>query len=604
MASIVDWQSSGVDFRVEVAQSKGVVYGGTRYRPTLMPGGDQGQPNGWVAWDSGGGAFWPLVTMSVDDEHVWHIHSVSPSTSQQFGAHYEIAGQPDTLYYCEVEVRKHPEFTTGIWRVFLTQYNPTTGVETVMTQAQTYGSLETSWSTVAMNTTAPLNWAGGFTRFRLRVAAQGSALFPDGTWAVDWRRPQIVARDTSFTIDWRDITCDVKSLAWRYGRERFTNRYEVATINMELDNTDGQYSFADPHPLNWGPGRQVRVVATYGGIDYPQAFAIVDSLNDGVDHEGKAITSVVALDPTSIMANRRTPSLNYFRWLLPPFGTGPVKTGGRIGYLVEYVGYPDSDLDDGQWNTQPVVGSGRTIRDEIGVTADSEGGAFFADRSGVLTYRDRTWLTTDDNLTHVTATFSARAHNEQVPFDGVPDLPDAPDFCPSDLVTDWNKSRVINYLSLAVAGGISREYWDDESRLEFGEQEYARTDFVLWGNSQAELDAYLDQRAVDYMTGYTFPKQRLNSLTYRPDLESHDWPWTLSVFLNWLVRVWYQNRRTGWGWLMVTHVQSIEHRVTPLEWSTTLAVDQPVFQSDAPVMVQAFWDGLADSDKWDIALWS
>ena len=86
------------------------------------------------------------------------------------------------------------------------------------------------------------------------------------------------------TLTWTDITCDVQSIGLRYGRERFTNRYDVSTMQIDMVNNEGKYSFHNPHPLGLAPGRQIRVTATYKGVTYPLGFHVLDSMTDGCSH--------------------------------------------------------------------------------------------------------------------------------------------------------------------------------------------------------------------------------------------------------------------------------------------------------------------------------
>jgi len=73
----------------------------------------------------------------------------------------------------------------------------------------------------------------------------------------------------------------------------------------------------------------------------------------------------------------------------------------------------------------------------------------------------------------------------------------------------------------------------------------------------------------------------------------------LGLFLNWRVRVWYTHPLNYWGYAVVLHVQSIEHKITPTDWETTLSVDLP----DA--FTELDWNRVHgwDAGLWDEVLW-
>lgn len=173
-------------------------------------------------------------------------------------------------------------------------------------------------------------------------------------------------------------------------------------------------------------------------------------------------------------------------------------------------------------------------------------------------------------------------------------MEDAPIICPRTLGTEWNQSRVVNEVSLANAGGTAREYDNRDSQKRYGVKSYQRHDFVNRNASD------LDIRADDYLNGYGDAVLRLNALQYNPmvgDDPAGIWPWTLSVFLNWVIRVNYRHPLHAWGWTMVTRVQSVEHTITVSGWTTNLTLDHPLAYMDETEIPG--WD----MALWDIGLW-
>lgn len=572
MASILEWQRAGVAIKVELNANKALTLVSEPTDMAFTPGGSEGGPLGWSPgyWGSPPAttADYDLNTTAGGVVGIYAIQSTA-----KFGSIYRyVPAQANVRYQFQVEARVMAGKSDSSRYVEIAEWNGTQA--NVLASTSFTNITNTNFELVSLQASRAVNVAGGYTQLRIRCDASASFNVANAVWGINYQNPVLYARSLSMpAFDWRDVTCDVKALTTRYGRERFTNRYDVATMQLVFNNEDGIYTYAEPHPFNFGPGRQLRVSATYMGTRYPIAYGVVDTINDAVSLDGKAVTNVSTMDVTNIGSNA------------PQSVSGPASQGGyRIAQLADLIGYLYTRLDGGVFNMQPLTPSGRSVRDEMGLTADSEGGAVFADREGYIAFKDRNWRTTDDNLKSVTANVWAKPSSNQPYFDGVPDQAGLPTLCANRLSTDWSMSRVINSLSLANAGGTAKEYKDRPSMRQHGERTYQRHDFVL------ALASDLDQRATDIMTGYTQPVMRLNSLSFRPDLDENDWPWALSVFLNYLVRVWYQNTLTGWGWIMVTHVQSVEHRITPTTWETTLALDLPVYYGDAPMQDVYAWD--------------
>ena len=591
MATLEEWRSAGVDLRTYISTSGDLVLPSIETAVPLNSGGPSGVPSGWSLYLVNPGTM-PDNWIATTSSDTFRVGNSTPGYNNiTVGGYYRgITVDPTKWYQLKVKGRLKPGHNDTEITVTLAARDPSNGqyfpLEQVYDESPT-----TEWRMYSCTQDAAIPTRFSQLEILLTGACKSLGLGSTYNWGCEWTEVTIVTFDqTSSAIAWRDVTCDVQSLTWRYGRERFTNRYDVATISALVKNPEGRYSYANPHPDNLEPGRLLKVEATYEGVTYPQAFGVIDQLTDGVTREGAAATQINCLDPTSIFSNRSTPSL-----------PGTNRADRRVTEVMKYLGYPRYLTDVGVWTMQEIVASGRSLRDELGVTADSEGGSVFADRQGNITYKNRNWITSDENLTKVTANLWAKPESEQPYFDGTPDQVGIVTQCLASLITDWGMSRVVNLVDLANAGGTAEIYQDLPSQKRRGPRSYSRHDFVL-DDFYSDMNGWLAQRAADIMTGYTEPKLRLNRVSYRPGVEGNDWRWTLRAFLNWLVRVWYQNVRSGSGWLIVTHIQSIEHRVTPTDWETTLALDLPTYYADAPVQDVIAWDQVGA--RWDqTAVW-
>lgn len=580
------WAELGVAVTAEVATSGDIIIGGTQTALPFVSGGPSGVPLGWLAVNGSAGA--AAVNRTTDTSlnrfSISNAAGVSNAGSYWGGEAYFTVKEA-FKYRVSVNARVMDGKQGGRYSFVVSSYKA--GVF-VKIESQVNGDASTDWQTFTLVTGF---LAAGVDQLRISLQA-GSQLgaAQSVTWGVQYNDLGWVEEAPAPpAIEWHDLTCDVQGLAVRYGRERFTSRYDVATATLVLKNESGDYTYRVDHPFGFRPGRLLRVNAHYQGTDYPLYYGVIQSIGESYTFEGQVLTNVSLADPTSLYSNTPTPGVGGQSW-------NSQLSGWRINTLLTAVGYKDRAVDAGQFRMQDITPSDRSLRDELGVTADSEGGSVFADRTGRIVYKDRTWLTTDPRLMQVQANLLAQPDLDSQPPDQIPTSSDAVDVCVNELNTEWSLERVINLLSLANAGYTAETFSNEQSQRDYGIYTYSRTDFVN-DDYYSDLYGYLATRANDIMGGYSEPVLRVTSISFKPGPDT--FKFALSVFLNWLVRVWYLHPFNNWGYTVVLHVQSIEHKVTPTGWETTLTVDLPAGFTEWGGQSVNGWDG----GKWDQALW-
>lgn len=592
------WADAGISLKAEVSTSGAIIWPGTVTNyPFSNP--QSGIASGWTA---------EIPAGSDPREYAFGVSSAGyqsittgdktypPTGNKYYGIYRDFTVRQGTRYIVNVKARAISGHDPGerVVSVYLMQ-----GGSLIVNYGSNYETASPDWEAISYVTDAvPMG------TYSLRVYLQGGwdylAANADKTQLADWGVQYTDVSIQEFygfapTVNWRDITCDVQEARTRHGRERFTERFDAALVSVVLNNQDGKYSYSDPHPFKLAPGRFLRLTATYQNTTYPLGFGIIDNIQDGYGLDGRAVTTLTAYDTTTIASNQSTPTMRG-NWTFPDGIAPKVLSGTQIDWLMLYVGYLQYAVDAGQFYMLPITASGRSVREQMGVIADSEGAFLFAERDGRVIFKDRNWPKNDSKLKTVTANLVAGPHSEPfVPFSTWPTDPNAKVICPNTLITDWSKARVINYLSLARVGGQAKLYQDTASQAAYGVQTYQRTDYVCWDDTNTP---YLDTRANDLMLGQSQARLRVNGCSYRPSVNPDSWLWTLTVFLDWLVRITYINSRNGWGYEAITHIQAIEHVITIEDWLVNLTVDQP---EQFVTFTQSIYGW--DKGKWDAAKW-
>ena len=628
------WGDAGVALTVEVSTSGDLV---NPTRPPMVSIAATTPPattytlNGTSHYGTGTlptswGSYWstpsPLPTFTVDKYGTTLNYSGSMnSANSRIGVN--TAGSKNVLaghaYLIEVDVRRRaaePQLIEvyGLWR-----YNDASTPTRCTSIVPVSGSVD---EVVTVRAETQVAWTGGarwptdlYVRILGHVLNAEESGSPITVTGLSYRVEAVRVYDLDSpastwnpSLTWRDISCDLHALQIRYGRNEFTDRFETASATLELNNDDGEYAFQN----TWGfrPGRVVRVTATRKAVAYPLYLGLVDTIDGAVDVDGRSTARVGCHDPTSIMATPGTPQI--------AVGTGTsASLVPRMNALLDYVGWAASnrDLDPSPpYLLRQIQASGRAIREELGLSAESAVGFLYCDRVGHLVYRNNGWPFDETWGSVVQANFHAEPADayaagtqpgspvlgegarwgtarwgtdvwaQSLPSDipntdGIATAAGAPEVCLAAVTTEWSNRDVVNYVDLANAEGRAQLWEDRSSQAEYGIRSHSRHDLL-----GAENDN-LEPIATRLLAARAHAPWRLVDMTYSPLAQADDddddlWRFTLSCFLGWMVRVRYYNLRRGWHWQTVTLVQAIEHRIDPSSWSTTLVVD------DGPVRAQ------------------
>lgn len=579
---MVSWLDQGAKVRVYIATNSDALNTGRRTTyPFGTPNGN-GVPAGWTRYTEGDLPDFAHVTMSVKGRRFNMSNARTIVTlDTRYGIYRQFNINDAANYYVfTVQARTMKNKDPGLrgFRGYEVPGNSTEFWKERLTQ-EAFELVAAPIGTVAAGTTA----------MEVRLFTGDNTLggnpVPTQPWGVQFANPAIlVTPKNPPAVNWHEITCDVKECQTRYGRERYTSRYEVAVFSIVVNNASGQYSYQVPHPWNLRPGRWCKGTITVPGssTEQPLFYGLIDSLQDGFDIDGTVISTITVVDPSNIVANVDTPTL-------ADSSNSSTNSWLRARDLLYSQGLRNysSDMDPNPFTQQAVYANGSSVRDSICVTAESEGARYFTDRSGIHNFMSRYYYPSTDN----TVTANLLAGNIPTPLpsiDGVPDLPGAPVVCCNELDTDWARDRVINIVSIANVGGTAQVYEDSESQGLNGPYTYQRHDYVNWD----DFDYYSDWRAEDILGLYKDAKLRVDAAAFSP-IVNDCWPWLSTVWLNNLVRVWYLHPTQGWGFAVVTHIQSIVHTIGTKNWRTRFTLDQPYI----------FTRFTFSSVGWDVGRW-
>jgi hypothetical protein len=286
-----------------------------------------------------------------------------------------------------------------------------------------------------------------------------------GTWGTSHWGDPTDALWSGLEPLWVDITCDVRRVRIGRGVDYTTNRFPTSTCQVVADNASGWATAAGGSLLDVRPGRALRVLgrATDSGVLSPLWQGYIDDLSPLYDPEARPVVVLNSVDALSVLAAQDGLEV-------PPVGAGGL-SGARITRRLVLVGWPATwrDIAAGQVAMQ-ATNLARNLADEAGVTADSEGGAVFATRDGLIAFRDRDWWRTASPAVSWT----------------IGTVPEA-DACPTRLDVTYSADDVVSIVDLANSGGTVHRYMDGAAYSRYGPATFRRFDLICQDESQLDV---------------------------------------------------------------------------------------------------------------------
>ena len=370
-----------------------------------------------------------------------------------------------------------------------------------------------------------------------------------------------------------DITCNVMSVELGEGRDLPLERFRPGIATIVIDDPDGKYSpwstAADPEAFSAvRVGIDVVVWAEIDATRFPRFRGIVETITDTFPGEGdRHEVTFHAVDYLALLAS-------YDGIEQPAVGAGET-AGPRLGRIAANAAYAGPMvLDPGSTALQATT-LAKNALDESGLVVDTELGAYWCDRDGVLIFRDVNGLVDDPRYTDVQAVFGDRDDN-----------PDD-EICYTDITLASDTAKIKNVVSIANAGGTAVTRSDPNSVSLYQPRTFQRFDLI---HVDAARSVIIAQRHLDF---YAYAANRIEKLTVdlatltpaqRADVLALDTLWRIEV----------RRRPEGFQVVAELQIQAMAEHVTADEWTIEFAT----FSADA-----VFDVGRWDLDLWEHGLW-
>lgn len=378
---------------------------------------------------------------------------------------------------------------------------------------------------------------------------------------------------------WTDITDYLYTAATNRGRGRETQRYDAGLLTLTLKNQDDRFS-----PLNLAgpyvtggitqirPGVPIRVRATWNAITYPIFYGLADVWQDGYAEQGKlSTTTVTVVDMLAALAAVDLPAVT-------PVGAGDL-AGARIARIAVNAGFDGALVLDAGYNTMQASAMAQPALQDIGLTADSDGGLVWADGEGSIVFHDQFAALTKTRSNTVQFTFGP----------GVGEVPY------TDPQTAYDTTLIFNTLSFARVGGSAITAVDTDSQALYKTKTYNRLDLIC------QTDAQVGDLENFHLAKFKQPELRVVGATVPPPgtaaQAAVQWPLVLGA----LFRDRVTFKLTGPGATAMSFpvfVDGISHMITvDGGWRVRFQY------ASATAYAQFISFGTWDSGVWDSSVW-
>jgi len=373
-----------------------------------------------------------------------------------------------------------------------------------------------------------------------------------------------------------DVTCDVVSVALVEGRDAPLERFRPSSLTVTLNDPDGLYSpwVAAPIPSTFSAIRVGIDLVYWVDIPavsetHPRFRGIVTAIDETFPEMGDQHT--VTFHATDYLS-----TLAAFDGVeLAPQGAGEYP-GARLTRIAQNAGYTGpTAFDPGTLPLQATT-LAKNALDESGMVVDTEGGAYWCDRAGVLTFRDRNGLVSDPAYTTVQAIFG----DAEVSTDS--------EWCYTDIELASDSDRIRNVVTISRAGGTAVTRSDLTSVSLYRARTFQRLDLIH--ANDADSPGIADR----YVAVYAYASNRVDGLTV--DMGTFVPSVAAAVLeLDTLHMIEVRRRAQGFQVVAELQIQGVVENVTPTGWT----IQFRTFSADSVFRV-ARWDTTAA--KWDDAL--
>ena len=336
------------------------------------------------------------------------------------------------------------------------------------------------------------------------TVSSGASTWSTGLWnTADWSGRDVV---------WTDVSAYVRTISTSRDKNRDVDQFQSGTAQVTFSNIDARFTPANTAgPYASGgvtkivPRVPIRIRATWASTTYGVFYGRVNSWADAYPGQGK--DCVTTINCSDVLADLATVDLAE---LLVAVGTSEA-AGLRISRILNASGWQwGTDLNAGALSTMQGTVYADSALSLVQTTAESDGGAVFADQDGQLVYHDPYWEA---------GARSTRATTAQIVFGT-----DVSEVKFTDPQVTYDDTMIFNSSTVTRAGGIEQASLDVDSVSLYGTRSISHSGLLCETDAQSSVLADFD------IFRFADPEYRVASLiVYPASSAAAYWPLILAA---------------------------------------------------------------------------
>ena len=336
------------------------------------------------------------------------------------------------------------------------------------------------------------------------TVSSGASTWSTGLWnTADWSGRDVL---------WTDVSAYVRTISTSRDKNRDVDQFQSGTAQVTFSNIDARFTPANTAgPYASGgvtkivPRVPIRIRATWASTTYGVFYGRVNSWADAYPGQGK--DCVTTINCSDVLADLATVDLAE---LLVAVGTSEA-AGLRISRILNASGWQwGTDLNAGALSTMQGTVYADSALSLVQTTAESDGGAVFADQDGQLVYHDPYWEA---------GARSTRATTAQIVFGT-----DVSEVKFTDPQVTYDDTMIFNSSTVTRAGGIEQASLDVDSVSLYGTRSISHSGLLCETDAQSSVLADFD------IFRFADPEYRVASLiVYPASSAAAYWPLILAA---------------------------------------------------------------------------
>lgn len=354
-----------------------------------------------------------------------------------------------------------------------------------------------------------------------------------------------------------DVTASVVSISTRKERNLLQDKYLSGTATVRIIDPNGDWNplnTASPYYGLLQPLRRIKVEAEWQGTEHDIFYGYITEYRYTYPQSQETgYVDFICSDGFRLLFNSNVTTVTG--------QTAGQDTGTRIDKILNTISWPTSlrSIQTGQTTCQADPGTSRSAQDAIHTAEFTEQGAFYFDKSGVATFKNRNFVY--NAASGIPTIFSNATGSSDITY--------------ANIKFALDDKTIVNKALITRIGGTQQVYSDATSIGQY----FLRA--ISADNLLMQTDANALSLATAYVTARKDTTLRIDSITLDLTTPNYDDGVTAALDIDYFDVMEITNQgQEGVTVTKTLQCQGIAHDITQKSWKTTFTTQEPLLDTN------------------------